>query len=142
MGEVRLVGVRDRVLSIDEVFAAVGDPAAGGVALFVGTVRVEDSGRLVSSLEYEAHPDAVEVMTAIATEIAERPEVIAVAAVHRVGLLAIGDLAVVVAAACAHRHDAMRAGGDLIDAVKERAPIWKRQVFDDGDVEWVGIGSR
>ena len=141
MGEVRLVGVRDHALSIDEVFAAVSDPAAGGVALFVGTVRVEDSGRAVSTLEYEAHPDVVEVMAAIAAEIAGRPEVIAVAAVHRVGLLAVGDLAVVVAASSAHRHDAMRAGGDLIDEVKVRAPIWKRQVFDDGDAEWVGVGD-
>jgi molybdopterin synthase catalytic subunit len=138
VGEVRLVDVRDSALSADEVLAAVADPAAGGIAMFVGTVRVEDGGRTVETLEYEAHPDVVAVMREIAARIAQRPEVIAVAAVHRVGLLQIGDLAVVVAASCAHRHEAFRAGQDLIDDVKANAPIWKRQVFHDGDVEWVG----
>ncbi len=138
MGEVRLVGVRDQALSVDEVLAAVSDPAAGGIALFVGTVRDEDGGRPVETLEYEAHPGAAAVMRELATAIAARPEVIAVAAVHRVGLLAIGDLAVVVAASSAHRHDAFSAGQQLIDDVKEQAPIWKRQVFRDGETEWVG----
>jgi molybdopterin synthase catalytic subunit len=138
VGEVRLVDVRDSALSADEVLAAVADPAAGGIAMFVGTVRVEDGGRAVETLEYEAHPDVVAVMREIAARIAQRPQVIAVAAVHRVGLLQIGDLAVVVAASCAHRHEAFRAGQDLIDDVKANAPIWKRQVFHDGDVEWVG----
>jgi molybdopterin synthase catalytic subunit len=138
VGEVRLVDVRDKALSVDEVLAAVSDPRAGGVALFVGTVRDEDGGRTVETLEYEAHPDVVSVMRGLATAIAERPEVVAVAAVHRVGLLAIGDLAVVVAASCAHRHDAFTAGQQLIDDVKAKAPIWKRQVFRDGEVEWVG----
>ena len=138
VGEVRLVDVRDRALSVDEVLGAVSDPAAGGIAVFVGTVRDEDGGRPVKSLEYEAHPDVVAVMRDLASAIAQRPEVIAVAAVHRVGQLAIGDLAVVVAAACGHRHDAFRAGQQLIDDVKEKAPIWKRQLFCDGGVEWVG----
>lgn len=138
MGEVRLVDVRDTALSVDEVLAAVSDPAAGGIALFVGTVRDDDGGRAVETLEYEAHPDVVAVMRELATSIALRPEVVAVAAVHRVGLLEIGDLAVVVAVSCAHRHDAFSAGQQLIDDVKAKAPIWKRQVFLDGEVEWVG----
>ena len=142
MGEVRLVDVRDTALSVDEVLAAVSDRSAGGVALFVGTVRDEDGGRAVETLEYEAHPNVVSVLRDLAAAIADQPAVIAVAAVHRVGLLQIGDLAVVVAVSCAHRHDAFSAGQQLIDDVKEKAPIWKRQVFDDGDVEWVGIGSR
>jgi len=139
MGEARLVDVRDRALSVDEALAAVSDPRAGGVAVFVGVVRRDDAGREVRSLEYEAHPGAVAAMRRIASGVAARPEVIAVAAVHRVGLLAVGDLAVVVAASCAHRHDAFRAGQDLIDGVKAGAPIWKRQVFSDGQVEWVGV---
>jgi molybdopterin synthase catalytic subunit len=138
VGEVRLVDVRDKALSVDEVLAAVSDPRAGGVALFVGTVRDEDGGRAVETLEYEAHPGVVSVMRELAAAIAARPEVVAVAAVHRVGLLAIGDLAVVVAASCGHRHEAFAAGQQLIDDVKEKAPIWKRQVFRDGEVEWVG----
>jgi molybdopterin synthase catalytic subunit len=75
----------------------------------------------------------------IVRPVANRPEVIAVAAVHRVGLLAIGDLAVVVAVSCGHRHEAFDAGKQLIDDVKANVPIWKRQVFTDGDVEWVGL---
>lgn len=138
MGEVRLVDVRDKALSVDEVLAAVSDPSAGGIAVFVGTVRDEDGGRAVETLEYEAHPTAVSVMRELAAAVADQPEVIAAAAVHRVGLLAIGDLAVVVAVSCAHRHDAFSAGQRLIDDVKEKAPIWKRQIFRDGDVEWVG----
>lgn len=138
VGEVRLVDVRDKALSVDEVLAAVSDPSAGGIAVFVGTVRDEDGGRAVETLEYEAHPTAVSVMRELAAAVADQPEVIAAAAVHRVGLLAIGDLAVVVAVSCAHRHDAFSAGQRLIDDVKEKAPIWKRQIFRDGDVEWVG----
>lgn len=141
MGEVRLVDVREKPLSVDEVMAAVSDPKAGGIAIFVGTVRDEDAGRDVTSLEYEAHPDVVTVMRRIAEGIAERAEVIAVAAVHRTGPLAIGDIAVVVGASCAHRHDAFRAGQQLIDDVKESAPIWKRQIFRDGSIEWVGVGD-
>jgi len=138
VGEVRLVDVRDKALSVDEVLAAVSDPSAGGIAVFVGMVRDEDGGRAVETLEYEAHPTAVSVMRELAAAVADQPEVIAAAAVHRVGLLAIGDLAVVVAVSCAHRHDAFSAGQRLIDDVKEKAPIWKRQIFRDGDVEWVG----
>lgn len=138
MGDVRLVDVRAKDLSVDEVLAAVSDPAAGGIALFVGTVRDDDGGRAVETLEYEAHPNVVAVMRDLASAIADQPEVIAVAAVHRVGLLQIGDLAVVVAVSCAHRHDAFTAGQRLIDDVKEKAPIWKRQIFRDGGIEWVG----
>lgn len=139
MGEVRLVDVRDRALSVDEMLAAVADPRAGGSALFVGTVRDRDGGRGVKELEYEAHPNAVQEMHRVASDVANRPEVIAVAAVHRVGMLAIGDLAVVVAVSCGHRHEAFAAGKQLIDDVKAKVPIWKRQVFTDGDVEWVGL---
>ena len=141
MGEVRLVDVRDTALSVDEVLAAVSDRSAGGVALFVGTVRDEDGGRAVETLEYEAHRNVVSVLRDIAAAIADQPAVVAVAAVHRVGLLAIGDLAVVVAVSCAHRHDAFSAGRQLIDDVKEKAPIWKRQLFRDGGTEWVGAES-
>ena len=135
---VRLIDVRSTPLSIDEVFAAVAGPAVGGVAVFVGTVREEDGGRPVQTLEYEAHPDAVAHMRAVAESVSAEHGTIAVAAVHRVGLLHIGDLAVVVAAACGHRHDAFVAGQALIDRVKDEVPIWKRQTFRDGEVEWVG----
>jgi molybdopterin synthase catalytic subunit len=136
---VRLVGIRDLPLSVDEVLAAVADPAAGGTTVFVGTVRSSDGGRDVSSLHYEAHPDATRVLQEVAAEVARRHPVIAVAAVHRSGPLAIGDLAVVVAVAAEHRAEAFVAAKDLIDDVKARVPIWKRQSFTDGAVAWVGI---
>ncbi len=145
MGEpadaVRLVDVRAAELSIDEVFAAVSGPSVGGVAVFVGTVRDEDAGRPVRSLEYEAHPDATARMRQVAESVAASRDVISIAAVHRIGMLQVGDLAVVVAAACGHRHEAFAAGQELIDRIKAEVPIWKRQTFLDGDVEWVGISE-
>jgi molybdopterin synthase catalytic subunit len=138
-GVVRLVGIRDLPLSVDEVLSAVADPAAGGTTVFIGTVRSSDDGRDVSSLRYEAHPDAVAVLHEVAEDVARKHRAIAVAAVHRTGLLAVGDLAVVVAAAAGHRGDAFAAGKELIDEVKARVPIWKQQSFVDGAVAWVGI---
>jgi molybdopterin synthase catalytic subunit len=138
-GVVRLVGIRDLPLSVDEVLAAVADPAAGGTTVFIGTVRSSDGGREVSSLRYEAHPDAIVVLREVAQEVAEKRDVIAVAAVHRTGLLVIGDLAVVVAVAAGHREEAFAAGKELIDEVKARVPMWKQQSFADGSAAWVGI---
>jgi molybdopterin synthase catalytic subunit len=136
---VRLAEIRAEPLSVDEVLAAVADRRAGGTALFVGTVRDNDEGQAVSSLEYEAHPDAEQAMNLVAAEVASRHDAVAVAAVHRVGLLAVGDLAVVVAVACGHRAEAFVAARELIDEIKARVPIWKRQTFADGAVAWVGI---
>jgi molybdopterin synthase catalytic subunit len=136
---VRLVDLRNEPLSVDEIVSAVAGPTVGGIALFVGTVRCEDGGRPVRSLGYEAHPDAVSVLRQVAAEVAAKHGAVAVAGVHRLGLLEVGELAVVVAAACGHRGDAFAAGQELIDQVKARVPIWKRQTFVDGAVEWVGI---
>jgi molybdopterin synthase catalytic subunit len=93
----------------------------------------------VSSLRYEAHPGATAMLQEVAEEVAARHDTVAVAAVHRTGLLAIGDLAVVVAVAAGHREEAFVAGKELIDEVKARVPIWKQQSFTDGDVAWVGV---
>jgi molybdopterin synthase catalytic subunit len=103
MSVVRLVALRESELSVDEVRAAVADPAAGGIAFFAGAVRNEDGQRAVSGLSYSAHPSAEDELRRVAEEIAEKFRLHGVAAVHRVGDLAIGDLAVVVAAACSHR---------------------------------------
>jgi molybdopterin synthase catalytic subunit len=136
---VRLADISAQPLSVDAVLAAVADPRVGGIGLFVGTVRFDDGGRSVESLEYEAHPEALKVMRDVAAETAARHDVIAIACVHRIGLLAVGDLAVVVAAGCAHRGEALATARELIDEVKARVPIWKRQTFTDGSVEWVGV---
>ncbi|WP_328601142.1 molybdenum cofactor biosynthesis protein MoaE [Actinomadura physcomitrii] len=135
---IRLAEIRDTPLSVDEVFAAVGDPAAGGVALFVGTVRDHDHARDVRALSYSAHPTVERELRAVMDKVAADFPVRALAAVHRVGDLRIGDLAVVVAASCPHRAEAFDACRRLIDDLKAQVPIWKRQTFTDGTDEWVG----
>jgi molybdopterin synthase catalytic subunit len=138
---IRLLDISDQPLSVQAVLASVSDRAAGGISLFVGSVRDHDGDRQVTSLGYEAHPTALAVLRQVAAEIAGRHDVIAMAAVHRVGLLEIGDLAVVAAVSCAHRGASFAAAEEFVDELKARVPIWKRQTFADGDVEWVGIGS-
>jgi molybdopterin synthase catalytic subunit len=137
--QVRLVAVRDVPLSVDEVLAAVQDPAAGGTCVFVGAVRDVDHERSVTALSYSAHPTVVDRLRELAFEIAGRHPVTAVAAVHRVGDLAVGDLAVVVAVSAPHRGQAFEACRDLIDTLKSTIPIWKHQDFGDGSQEWVGL---
>ncbi|GGF41491.1 molybdopterin biosynthesis protein MoeE [Marmoricola endophyticus] len=134
---VRLVEVREEPLDVAEVTAALGHDAGGAVDLFLGTVRDHDDDRGVTHLDYSAHPSAAEAMREVAAEVAEEYDVLAVAAVHRVGRLAIGDVAVITAVVTAHRAEAFVAGKALIDRLKERTPIWKHQVFADGDEEWV-----
>jgi molybdopterin synthase catalytic subunit len=135
---IRLAELRSGPLSVDEVRAAVSDPAAGGIALFAGAVRNADHGQGVTRLSYTAHPTAAAELRGVAEKIAADYEVIALAAVHRVGDLEIGDLAVVVAVSCAHRAEAFEACRALIDRLKHEVPIWKHQRFDDGSSEWVG----
>jgi molybdopterin synthase catalytic subunit len=135
---VRLLDLRDGPLSVDEVLAAVADPGAGGTCVFVGTVRDVDGGRGVSELDYTAHPTVAGVLREVADEVAAAYPVRALAAVHRVGDLGVGDLAVVVAAAAPHRGEAFDACRRFIDELKGRVPIWKHQLFADGDEEWVG----
>jgi molybdopterin synthase catalytic subunit len=135
---VRLIDVRAAELSVDEVRAAVADPAAGGIALFAGAVRDSDHDRQVTGLSYSAHPSAAGELRRVAEVIAEKFRVTGIAAVHRVGDLAIGDLAVVVAVSCPHRAEALDACRALIDELKETVPIWKHQRFADGASEWVG----
>lgn len=135
---VRLIDVRPAELSVDEVRAAVADPAAGGIALFAGAVRNSDHDRHVTGLSYSAHPSAVDELRRVAGVIAEKFKVTGIAAVHRVGDLAIGDLAVVVAVSSPHRAEALDACRALIDELKASVPIWKHQRFADGASEWVG----
>ncbi|SHK74478.1 molybdenum cofactor biosynthesis protein MoaE [Actinacidiphila paucisporea] len=137
---IRLLAVRDTPLSLDEVFAAVGDDAAGGTTLFVGTVRDHDghSGAAVTGLSYSAHPSAELELRRVAEKVAADFPVRALAAVHRVGDLRVGDLAVIVAVSCPHRGEAFAASRRLIDDLKGEVPIWKHQTFEDGTEEWVG----
>jgi molybdopterin synthase catalytic subunit len=135
---VRLVGIRETPLEVDEVLDAVADASAGGVTLFVGNVRDHDENKSVTGLEYSAHPTALDRLRAVVERVAREYDVLAVAAVHRTGTLAIGDAAVVVATAAAHRGEAFDASRALIDELKSTVPIWKHQLFVDGTDEWVG----
>jgi molybdopterin synthase catalytic subunit len=135
---VRLLDIRDTPLDVAEVLAAVSDAASGGVTLFVGVVRDHDDDRAVSGLEYSAHPTALARLRSVAERVAAEYDVQAVAAVHRTGKLAVGDAAVVVATAAAHRGEAFDASRALIDELKATVPIWKHQLFADGTDEWVG----
>lgn len=135
---ITLADIRETPLSVDEVLHAVQDPAAGGVGLFVGVVRDHDDAKDVHALEYSAHPSAVEELRKVAASVLH-DGISKVAAVHRVGKLAVGDLAVVVAVSAPHRGPALDACHRLIDDLKVTVPIWKHQSFADGSDEWVGL---
>ncbi|HEY4605857.1 MAG TPA: molybdenum cofactor biosynthesis protein MoaE [Blastococcus sp.] len=129
--------VVDAPLSVADHEDAVADKAAGAVVSFAGVVRDHDGGRAVTELEYVGHPTAQDVLAEVAAEFAARPEVHVVAVSHRIGLLGIGDVALACAVSASHRGEAFAACAALVDEVKRRLPIWKRQVFTDGEEEWV-----
>lgn len=133
----RLVRVSDQPLDVALHEAAVDHSGAGARVVFCGVVRESDQGRTVVELEYQGHPSAESMLVEIAEGFAAEPDVLALAVSHRVGTLAIGDVALVAAVSTAHRHEAFDLCGRLVDEVKHRLPIWKRQVFADGTDEWV-----
>jgi len=118
--------------------ALVSHAAAGAVVVFAGVVRDHDGGRAVRRLEYSAHPTAAKVLAEVAGEVAADAEgVRAIAVSHRIGPLEIGDAALIAAVAADHRAAAFTTCARLVDAVKERIPVWKHQFFADGTDEWV-----
>ena len=133
----------DSPLSVDAALAAVAHPGAGGVVVFIGAVRDHDgpegAEQAVRSLEYSAHPGALAELERVMAEVQAAHPGVRLAAHHRTGHLEIGDLAVVVAAAAAHRDEAFAAARRLIDDLKAQVPIWKHQSFADGSEEWVGL---
>ncbi len=136
-GVVRLLDLREAPLDVAEVLAAVADPTAGGLNLFVGNVRDEDHHRAVTHLDYTAHPTALDRLREVAEQVAAEFDMVALAAVHRTGHLEIGDTAVLVAASAKHRGQAYDASRAFIDRLKAGVPVWKHQVFADGQEEWV-----
>lgn len=133
-----MMDVRDEALSVDETLASVRRPGAGGLAVFVGVVRDESAGRVVTKLEYSSYKSmAIKEMERIGKEIEAEIEGSRVAAMHRVGMLEVGDAAVVCAASAPHRAEAFKACRELIDRIKARVPVWKREIGPDG-IEWVG----
>jgi molybdopterin synthase catalytic subunit len=133
----RPVQVTADPLDVEAHEAAVDHPQAGARVVFRGIVRDHDHGRRVSKLEYEAHPTAEQVLAEVVGQFAAEESVLAIAASHRVGPLEVGDVALVAAVACAHRGEAFDVCARLVDEIKSRLPVWKRQVFDDGSDEWV-----
>jgi molybdenum cofactor synthesis domain-containing protein len=130
--------VTEEPLDVEELARLVEHRAAGAVVTFGGVVRDHDGGRGVRELEYVGHPTAADVIAEVAGDIASGFDgVWGVAVAHRVGLLGIGDVALACAVSAEHRKQAFHACSELVDEVKRRLPIWKRQVFDDGAEEWV-----
>lgn len=135
---VKLLDIRETPLEVTEVMDALEDDASGGLTLFVGRVRDHDGGKGVTGLDYQAHPSALARLEEVAEKVAADHDVAGVAALHRTGHLAIGDIAVIVATASGHRGEAFAASRALIDILKAEVPIWKHQAFTDGTDEWVG----
>jgi molybdenum cofactor synthesis domain-containing protein len=135
---VLLAEISDSPLSVDEHASLVDEAAAGAVVTFAGVVRDHDKGRGVVNLDYEGHPTAKAVIEEVAAAVAGRHAGLrAIAVSHRIGALAIGDVALACAVAAEHRQEAFAACSDLVDDVKRRLPIWKHQNFTDGTDEWV-----
>ncbi len=133
--------VSDEPLSLDRVVDEVRDEEAGAIATFTGTTRSSSRGRTVTHLDYEAYEGMAEkVMAEIAADLQSRYELTAVAIHHRVGRVGIGDTSVVIAVSAPHRQDALAACKDAIDELKERVPLWKKEVYAGGE-EWIGRGS-
>lgn len=145
-------------ISVDQAIAAVESDTAGAVVSFSGVVRNHDGGKSVERLSYSAHPTAHQVMShVVARLVAEQNaaeqnaaggdsagtvrQPVRIWAAHRIGMLEIGDPALVCAVSAAHRGQAFAVCSELVDRIKEQVPIWKEQFFSDGTVEWVGAGG-
>jgi molybdopterin synthase catalytic subunit len=130
--------ITNEVITAEEVIRAVEADDAGAVVTFLGTVRNNTGGRGVQFLEYEAYtPMAEKKMAEIAQEIYEKWGLEHVAMIHRVGRLEIGEVSVAVAVASPHRKDGFEACKYAMDRLKQIVPIWKREVWEDGEEEWV-----
>jgi MoaE-MoaD fusion protein len=139
-GEPRRIAVTDQKLSLDEVSSAVQAASQGGIVTFAGQVRRQGAVPDVTRLEYEAYvPMAEEVLAAIACEIEIENPGVQVAIHHRIGTLVVGETAVIIAASAPHRAEAFAACRVAIERLKQRAPIWKKEIGESGAV-WVGVG--
>jgi molybdopterin synthase catalytic subunit len=128
-------------VELSSLVTRVQSPEQGGIASFLGTVRNHHGGQEVARLEYSAYQPMAEAECARIVAEAEDRWDCTVALEHRIGALAIGDIAVAIAVASAHRDEAFTACRYVIEEVKRRVPIWKREFFADGTVEWVGSGA-
>jgi molybdopterin synthase catalytic subunit len=133
-----VIDIVQEPIDAGKLIAGVLDPCAGGTAVFIGTTRTPPGERRVEHLVYEAYiPMALGMMRSIAESARARWQLAGVCAVHRIGRVAVGEASIVVAASAAHRVEAFEACRHIVDAVKKDAPIWKKEVFADGEA-WVG----
>lgn len=148
-------------ISADQAIAAVESETAGAVVSFSGVVRNHDGGKPVGRLSYSAHPTAHQVMADVVAALVaehtpagepggepgsgrggeEKSQPVRIWAAHRIGMLEVGDSALVCAVSAAHRGQAFEVCSELVDRIKAQVPIWKEQFFTDGTVEWVGAGG-
>ena len=129
--------VTEERITAEELSASVKSDVAGAVVTFSGNVRNHDKGKSVTTLNYEVHPSAQNVIEKIVNEVVAKHDVVNVAIAHRYGAIAIGESAFVVAVASAHRGPAFACCNELVERVKAELPIWKYQEFADGTTEWV-----
>ncbi len=133
-----MIRIVHRPIDLQEVLRSVQTPEAGAIDIFIGTTRNHSAGKQVLSLEYEAYePMALKLMEAIAREAHARWSTHQIAIVHRVGRVEVGEASVVIAVSASHRKEAFEACRYAIDALKKDVPIWKKEVFAEGEV-WVG----
>ncbi|KDA06812.1 molybdenum cofactor biosynthesis protein MoaE [Microbacterium sp. CH12i] len=135
---VSMAVISEEPLDEAAVRSAVGSDAHGAIVMFCGVVRDHDGGRTVRSLDYRAHPDAQRFLAAVVERVRAETGLL-VAAAHRVGDLRIGDVALFAAASGGHRAEAFAACEQLVEEIKREVPIWKRQHYNDGVSEWVGL---
>ena len=132
-----LIHITDQPLDLEAVVKAVALPGQGGLNVFIGNVRDQTKGKSVVRLEYEAYePMAISEMSKIAKRVQEKWPQAQIAIHHRTGVLQIGEAAVIIAVSTPHRAQAFAACQFAIDTLKETVPIWKKEVFEDGEV-WV-----
>lgn len=131
-------GITGDPISMEQLIADVDSASAGAIVTFCGQVRNHDDARGVTSIDYEAHPDANAVVAAIAREVARASGATRLAVVHRVGHLEVGDVALGAAVSASHRAEAFAVLESLIEKVKLSLPVWKKQDFVDGSHEWTG----
>lgn len=133
--------VTEKALNLQELIAFVGDPEAGAVAIFIGTARNHNEGRKVISLEYEAYAEMAEKeLVQLGQEAQQQWKLCRLGIVHRIGPVQIGEPSVMIAVSAAHRQDAFAACRFAIEEIKKRVPIWKKEVFEGGEV-WIGTQS-
>ena len=132
-----LVRVTEAPLDVNEAIAAVETPAAGAVNVFLGVVRDNNLGRSVSHLVYDSYPSMAErVMRELGEEAVEKFGILDCAILHRTGKLAIGEASLLVAISSGHRAESFEAGHWLVNSIKKRVPVWKKEVWEDGEA-WI-----